>query len=195
MKLDSIYQAVQQELPKSRWEHSLRVVDTAVKLAEIQGMSIHRVKVAAILHDYCKYWPESELLHWMKQGKYPDDYLRYNKVWHAFVGAEVARAKFSIEDEEVLDAIRFHTSGRPGMTLIEKIIYLADYIEPGRSFVGLDEVRDLAQVNIDEALLKAIENTIITLIKRKQRVFPLTLHARNDLVDQIAREHLKGEFS
>jgi HD superfamily phosphohydrolase YqeK len=74
------------------------------------------------------------------------------------------------------------------MSLLEKIICLSDYIEPARSFEGLEEVRDLAQVNIDMALLKAIEGTIVTLIKRQQRVFPLTLHARNDLLDVVLGE-------
>lgn len=189
MKLDEIYEAVKEELPVRRWEHTLRVVETAVTLAEREGVSAERVELAGILHDYCKYWPEQELLRWMKQCQYPEEYLRYSKVWHAFVGAEIARSRFFVADEDVIDAIRYHTSGRPNMTMVEKVIYLADYIEPGRSFEGLQEVRHLAHENIDQALLKAIENTILSLIERKQRVFPLTLHARNNLLDQT-----KGEF-
>lgn len=184
MELEQIYQAVKEELPKPRWEHSLRVVDTAIALAQKEGISIERIKTAGILHDYCKYWHDHELWDWMEKSGYPQEYMDYKKIWHAFVGAEVARSRFGIEDEEILNAIRYHTSARPGMTTLEKIIYLADYIEPNRVFVGVDEVRELAQVNIDKALLQAIENTIITLIKRRQRVLPLTLLARNDLLDK-----------
>ena len=90
------------------------------------------------------------------------------------MGAYLVEKEAGITDVEILDAIRYHTSGRPKMTLLEKIIYLADYIEPGRHFPGVEEVREIAKTDLDNALIQAIQNTIIFLMKKNQRIFPLT---------------------
>jgi predicted HD superfamily hydrolase involved in NAD metabolism len=114
---------------------------------------------------------------------FPTDLLDYNsELWHAPAGAYLVQKEAGITDSDVLDAIRFHTSGRPGMTLLEKIIYLADYIEPGRHFPGVDEVRDMAKENLDRALLKAVQNTILFLMKKNQTVYPDSFYTYNDLV-------------
>jgi predicted HD superfamily hydrolase involved in NAD metabolism len=194
MDLDFLLQATKEQLTQARWEHTLRVAETAVALAEREGEDPQKAEVAAILHDYCKFWPDEELMRWIKEQGLPDDLLAYNKeLWHAPVGAEVARIQFGIGDEVILDAIRYHTSGRPGMSRLEKIIFLADYIEPGRRFPGVDEVRKLAETDLDSAVLKALDNTIVFLIERKQKVYPLTLFARNDLIDQVAQKPLREE--
>ncbi|MCP6368247.1 bis(5'-nucleosyl)-tetraphosphatase (symmetrical) YqeK, partial [Klebsiella pneumoniae] len=81
------------------------------------------------------------------------------ELWHAPVGAFLVRNEVGITDKEVLDAIAYHTSGRPGMTLLEKIVYVADYIEPGRRFPGVDEVRELAKKDLNAALIQSLKNT------------------------------------
>jgi predicted HD superfamily hydrolase involved in NAD metabolism len=120
--------------------------------------------------------------------------LEYNKeLWHAPVGAEVARERFGITDEEILNAIRYHTSGRPGMSKLEKIIFLADYIEPGRRFPGVDEVRETARRDLERAVLMAMDNTIRFLLERGQKVYPLTLLARNHMLDEVEQKNLREE--
>jgi predicted HD superfamily hydrolase involved in NAD metabolism len=94
----------------------------------------------------------------------------------------VACARRSLLDKEVLEAIRYHTTGRPGMSLLEKVIYLADYIEPGRHFPGVDEVRALAKQDLDTALIQAVKNTILFLMKKNQPVYPDSFQTYNDLV-------------
>lgn len=84
-----------------------------------------------------------------------------------------------IKDREILDAIRYHTSGRPEMSMLEKIVYLADYIEPGRAFPGVDEVRELAEVSLERAFLQAVKNTIMFLIRNNRAVFPLSFETYN----------------
>lgn len=76
------------------------------------------------------------------------------------------KKEVGIKDKEVLKAIKYHTSGRPNMTLLEKIIYVADYIEPGRQFPGVEEVRELAKTSLDQALIKSLQNTITFLLKK-----------------------------
>jgi predicted HD superfamily hydrolase involved in NAD metabolism len=90
-----------------------------------------------------------------------------------------------VSDPEVLDAIRYHTSGRPCMTLLEKVIYLADYIEPGRHFPGVEEVREMAKEHLDKALVKAIQNTILFLMKKNQTIYPETFYTYNDLIQKL----------
>ena len=104
----------------------------------------------------------------------PKDLLDYHhELWHAPAGAYLVQQEVGITDAEILDAIRYHTTGRVGMTLLEKVIYLADYIEPGRKFPGVDEVRQLAKHNLNQAVCQALENTIYFLERQKQHSISL----------------------
>lgn len=191
---DKLMEATRRQMPPSRWEHTLRVVETAAELAERTGADPEKADIAAILHDYCKFWPADRQREWILRHRLPQDLLQYNKeLWHAPVGAEAVREELGIDDEEVLDAIRSHTTGRPGMSLLEKVIFLADYIEPGRSFSGVEEVRRLAREDLDRAILKALDNTIVYLVERGLKVYPLTILTRNDLLDKIPQTLPKEE--
>lgn len=182
MDLDILLQATKKQLKPERWDHTLRVVDTAVELAKQYGADPHKAMIASILHDYCKFWSKEQLTEWILRYQLPSDLLDYHKeIWHAPVGAEVARIEFGIEDEDILQSIRSHTVGRPGMSLLEKVVFLADYIEPGRKFPGVDEVRQLAKLHLDQAVLKAMNNTINFLQSQKQDVYPLAIEARDEL--------------
>lgn len=188
MDLDTFIQATKNELPLSRWEHTLRVKETAEKLAVREGVDLEKTQIAAILHDYCKFWPDDKMIYWIQNYQLPQDLLNYHKeLWHSFVGAEVAKRLFGIEDDEILNAIRYHTTGREQMSKLEKIIWLADYMEPGRQFPGVDEVRALADRSLDQAILKALDNTITFLIERGQKIYPLTIYARNDILEQVQK--------
>jgi predicted HD superfamily hydrolase involved in NAD metabolism len=163
-------------------------------MALAEGVDPYRAETAAILHDFCKFWPDRQLIEWIRSRNLPPDLLEYNKeLWHAPVGAEVARERFGITDEEILNAIRYHTSGRPGMSKLEKIIFLADYIEPGRRFPGVDEVRETARRDLERAVLMAMDNTIRFLLERGQKVYPLTLLARNHMLDEVEQKNLREE--
>ncbi len=184
MKREQLLEAVQQQITKHRYEHTLGVMNTAVALAAKYGANKEKAEIAAILHDYCKFWPEDEMRSIIKNTPHiPKDLLEYDKeLWHAHVGAEVVRRDLGIEDEEILNAIRYHTSGRENMTLLEKVVCLADYIEPGRQFPGVDEVRAAAEEDLDRALAKGLGGTITFLVNREKSIYPLTVLARNSLV-------------
>lgn len=111
------------------------------------------------------------------------DLLVYDKqMWHSEVGAFVAEKDYGITDPDIINAIRFHTSGREDMSLLEKIVCLADYIEPGRDFPGVDKIREKAQVSLEEGLVAGFDSTISLLLEKRRVIFPLTVLARNDLV-------------
>ncbi len=186
MKRDQLLAEVKKRLPEKRWEHTLGVVRTAARLAERYGADPAKADLAAILHDYAKYWPVAEMERVIRERNLPRDLLEYNKeLWHAPVGAYAASRDFGIEDREVLDAIRYHTSGRRGMTLLEKVVCLADYIEPGRNFPGVEPIRRLAEESLEAGLLAGFDSTIRFLIENGRKVYPLTLEARNALIDEL----------
>src|SRR5699024_3254928 len=110
-----------------------------------------------------------------------NDMLAYHsELWHAPVGALLVKNEIGIEDEDILQAISSHTTGRPGMTKLEKVIFLADYTEPNRQFPGVDRVRTLSMEDLDAAMLAALSQTIQFLVQKQVLVYPNTLLTYND---------------
>ncbi|PCL94263.1 bis(5'-nucleosyl)-tetraphosphatase (symmetrical) YqeK [Paenibacillus lautus] len=183
---DELIEAISSQMPAKRWEHTKGVMETAVILAGRFGADPVKADLAAILHDVAKYWPVQKLHQMMVEHKLSDELLHYDKqLWHAEVGAFVAEHEYGVTDAEVLDAIRYHTSGRIGMTLLDKVVCLADYMEPGRDFPGVNNIRELANHSLEEALAAGFDSTIGYLLSRRQIIFPLTVLARNDLIKQL----------
>ncbi|WP_462412283.1 bis(5'-nucleosyl)-tetraphosphatase (symmetrical) YqeK [Neobacillus sp. Marseille-QA0830] len=183
MERETALNLVKPQLTEHRYVHTLGVMETAISLAKKYGANEKKAEIAAIFHDYAKFRPKEEMRSIINRQNFSQDLLDYNaELWHAPVGAFLTETEAGITDEEILNAIRYHTSGRPGMSLLEKIIYLADYIEPGRHFPGVEEVRQLAEEDLDLALIKAVQNTIFFLMKKNQQVYPETFHTYNDLI-------------
>lgn len=188
MNHDGLRQIVKDQMPTKRWEHTLGVIETSLRLAKQYGADSDKAELAAILHDYAKYWPVDALQQIIEKEGLPKELLHYDKqLWHAPVGAFVVHRDLDIDDQEVLDAVRYHTSGREEMTLLEKVVCLADYIEPGRDYPGVDIMRNLANENLDNALIAGFDSTIHFLIDQGKRIFPLTILARNDLIQKYKR--------
>lgn len=167
-----------------RYNHSLRVVEIAIKLAKIYGEDIERTEIAALLHDCGKYLDKISLL--KKANNFDiilDSVMEANmELIHAPLGSKIAEVEYGIVNKEILNAIYYHTTGRENMTLLDKIIYIADYIEPSRTFYGIDEIRRLAYVDLDKSILKALDTTIIFLINKNKLIHLNTIEARNYLI-------------
>lgn len=188
MNLELLRDATRKQMPDRRWQHTLGVVSTAIELAERFGGDTGKAELAALLHDYSKAWPTHRMEEIIRTQQLPQELLDYDKeLWHAHVGAWAVRDEHHIDDEEVLDAIRYHTSGRERMTLLDKIVCLADYIEPGRDFPCVNKIRDLAQHSLEEALAAGFDSTITLLIQLRKPIFPLTVQARNDLIREFKK--------
>lgn len=181
MQYSDLIEATQRELGSSdRWKHTLRVIETARQIANNYEIDLTRVEVAALLHDYCKCWTEQDLRLHVDKIDFPVELQDCgNALLHGPVAARIAQEKFQITDTDILNAISYHTSGRPEMSLLEKIIFLADYTEPARNFPSIEQVRQLCVSNLDAAMLSALDQTVISLINRNLLIFPLTLYARN----------------
>ena len=184
MKREEALACVKEQLTEQRYIHTVGVMETAVKLAERFGADLKKAEIAAIFHDYAKFRPKEEMKQIILDGGGPLEVLNFHhELWHAPAGAALVKTEVGITDEDILSAIRFHTSGRPNMTLLEKVIYVADYIEPGRRFPGVEEVRTLAEEDLDLALIQALKNTMTFLISKNQAVYPETVATYNALVN------------
>jgi len=154
---------IKKEMDDSRYEHTLGVMYTCAALAMRYEYDMEKALLAGLLHDCAKCIPNAKKLKMAEKNQLEiSDLERKNPfMLHAKLGALLAKKKYDIDDEEVLDAIRWHTTGRPEMTLLDKIVYVADYIEPKRDKApNLPLIRKLAFVDLDQALLKILEDTL-----------------------------------
>lgn len=180
---------VKEQLTEQRYVHTKGVMGTAIELAKRYDEDTAQAELAAIFHDYAKFRPKEEMKQIILEQNMDNRLLSFHsELWHAPVGAYLVQKEVGIKDEAVLDAIKYHTSGKPGMSKLEKIIYLADYIEPGRVFPGVDEVRELAMISLDDAFIKSVSNTITFLMSRRQPVFPATFEMYNSIVMKMEDE-------
>ncbi len=175
---------VQEMLTEKRYRHALGVQKTAIKLAEQYDVSIEKASIAGLIHDCAKDLSFDQLLKQAAQFDIiMDDLTKYQpELLHGVVGAALAKELFEIEDHEIIDAVKYHTTGRHNMTKLDKIIYLADFIEPSRNFDGIDPLRKIAFSNLDEAILMALEHTIYYVITKGKLLHVDTIHARNFLL-------------
>ena len=161
MTLKQLRSEVRSRVDAKRYRHILGVEETAAKMAEMYGESVRKTRIAALLHDVTKCLKDADQLHLCEQyGIILDAVEQKNpKLLHAKTGAVVAREEFKAS-REICEAVAWHTTGKPEMTLLEKIIYLADYIEPGRKFEEVHELRELAFKDLDLALLTGMKHSI-----------------------------------
>lgn len=176
---------VKPHLTDHRYTHTIGVMETAIQLAKQEGIDQGKAELASIFHDYAKFRPKEEMRQLIKEQNLGDDFLNYgDELLHAPCGAYWVKHEVGISDEEVLSAIRCHTTGKPVMTTLEKVVFLADYIEPGRHFPGVEEVREVAAKDLNYACIMSLRNTMAFLMKKNQLVYPDTLAAYNHLITE-----------
>ena len=171
---------LQSSLSIERYIHTMGVVKEARKMALKYGADEKKAAMAALLHDCAKDYPADMKRRFCKEFHVDVDEIMLETIdlTHAFLGAEVARREYGVEDEEILSAIKYHTTGKPDMTLMEKIIFISDYIEEGRKkFDTLEESRRLAYEDIDKAMAFILKNTIEYVKERKRTLHPLSVEA------------------
>lgn len=167
-----------------RYNHSLRVAEVAVALAKNYKANTNKARIAGIFHDCGKILDDTNLLKRVSDFDIIlDDSIEHNhELIHGPLGAKIAEREYNIKDREILDAIYYHTIGRENMTVLDKIIYIADYIEPKRNFKGIDEVRQMAYIDLDKSVQIIMENTISFLIHNGKIIHTETVKARNYLI-------------
>lgn len=175
-------------LTVDRYEHTEGVMYTAAALAMAHNYDMENALVAGLLHDCAKCIPDAKKIKLCEKYKVEvTDIEKANPfLLHAKAGAIIAKEKYDIQDEEILDAIRCHTTGKPGMSLLDKIIYIADYIEPNRTkATNLDDVRRLAYQDIDICLYKILSDTLAYLRSSSKTMDSMTLQTYNYYKQQM----------
>ena len=172
---------IRRHLKPSRLEHTMRVRDEAVKLAHRFGGDPKKAETAAIFHDMAKNMSGDEMNRHIRDLGLDLRYLDEPNLAHSKIAAALMKRDFGIDDPEILAAVASHTTGRAGMSLLEKIVFLADAIEPGRSYPSVEEIRRIAEEDLDLACIRMLERTIAYLKLQKADIDPDTIMALQDL--------------
>ena len=183
-QINHIAEALKSQITPKRYQHIQGVVKSAVWLASKYGADPNAARIAALLHDYAKNYSKEELWELVEHYQLEVDPIMQHayQLLHGKVAAAIAKDRFHITDQEILMAIESHTTGRPDMTKLEQIIYLADFIEPGRSYPAVHELRKIAEEDLERAVFKALNNTMIYVLRTKKLLHPSTLECRNKML-------------
>ncbi len=172
---------LEQRLSRKRFQHSCNVARAAKQLAQRYGADQESAYFAGLLHDICKEDPFEEQRALMLAGDFaPDEAeLHSRKLWHGIAGAYFIQTEFGVTDRDILNAVRFHTVGRDGMSLLEEIIYIADMISDERDYKGVTKMRKLAFDDLQEAMLTALTDAIGSVLKKGGLIPQYTIAAYN----------------
>ena len=177
-QFDNCRRMLKEDISKKRYLHSIGVSDTAACLAMRYGCDIRKAALAGLLHDCAKGLNEDQLIETVLDNNIDISPVERDnpELLHSKAGSVIAREKYKIMDEDILSAIFWHTTGKPGMSLLEKIIFLADYIEPNRSNIPwIDEIRQLAFKDIDSAVAASCRNSIDYLKRSSKTIDKITI--------------------
>lgn len=187
--LDEYAVAARQRLSQKRYDHCVNVSKTAARLAELYGADAEKARLAGILHDITKETPVLEQVEYIEKLGGSVSFLELNRpqVLHQRSGAAYCRLVLGVTDEEVLCAVRFHTTGRRGITLLEKVLFTADLVSPDREYPDVETVRLLAEKSLDDAVIYSLGFTLKQLAGGRELIHPDTL----DCYDYLLEERIK----
>ncbi|MDE5599158.1 MAG: bis(5'-nucleosyl)-tetraphosphatase (symmetrical) YqeK [Lachnospiraceae bacterium] len=177
-ELKKLRKEMEKELTSKRYEHTLSVAYTAASLAMVHDVDTESALIAGMLHDCAKCFSAKKVVSLCKKHNLPVSEVELQNptaLLHAKAGSFLAKEKYGIDDEDILNAIKYHTTGRPNMSKLEKIIYIADYIEPGRTHAAnLKQIRKTAYEDLDKALFRILEDTLAYLHSTDGRIDSMT---------------------
>lgn len=184
MTNDEIKSMLKERLTEYRYIHSLGVADMAKGLASRYGCDKDKAYFAGLVHDVMKDMPRDQMKQYIERNGIVMTELEKNapKLWHAILGADYIRRVMGVTDSDVINAVRYHTTGRAGMSLLEKIVYIADYTSADRNYDGVEEMRDAAEKSIEKAMQISLEFTISDLSGKNVPVHPDTLAAYEEIM-------------
>ena len=187
MDIKEIETDLTNKLSKKRFIHTLGVVNSAMYLAKKYGANIEDAHLAALLHDCAKEIPLLEMRDLVADLPCDQDMLHSGALLHGLAGMILANTQYGVTNPDILEAIRVHTTGKENMSKLDKIIFLADYIEPNRKFPGVNDIRLAAEQSLDAGVLCGFDMTIRHLIDSGDSIYPLTILSRNDLLRHMKK--------
>lgn len=188
--IEEYKEIIRARLSDYRYHHSICVAKCAKELAKKYGADEEKAEVAGILHDICKEAPNEEQLTIIEKSGYKiTDFEKGNhKFYHQLSGAAYAKLFLGIEDEEILSAIRYHTTGKRDMSLMDEIVYLADFISEDRDYEDIDKIRQESELGKEHGLLYATRYTIVSVINKGKQLHPDTVELYNWLLETYFKE-------
>ena len=179
--LDEITGWLKGRLSTRRFTHTMNVANESLRLAQHYGLNGDEAYIAGLLHDCCKELDKDEMLNILKDSDIINDqaFLDSSPIWHGFAAAEYIKNEFSLYNVEILNAVKYHTTGRGNMSEIEKAVYLADLISADRSYPGVEALRAKSYRSLDEAMMEALEFTLGNIAKKKLPLISFTADAYN----------------
>ena len=187
MDIKEIETDLSNKLSKKRFIHTLGVVNSAMYLAKKYGANIEDAHLAALLHDCAKEIPLLEMRDLVADLPCDQDMLHSGALLHGLAGMVLANTQYGVTNPDILEAIRVHSTGKVNMSMLDKIIFLADYIEPNRKFPGVNDIRLAAEQSLDAGVLCGFDMTIRHLIDSGDSIYPLTILSRNDLLRHMKK--------
>ncbi len=184
MSREEIKFKLEEEMTPKRFIHSLSVMNMAQKLAQKYGLDPEKAALAGLLHDCARDVRSEDIFALCEKYNIEVDEISklQPELLHGPLGAVMAREQYGITDVQILNSIHYHTTGHKDMGLFEKIIFLADYIEPNRNFIGIAEIRETAFLDVDKAIVIALEKTIKHVMSKGSLIHPDTVNARNAVI-------------
>jgi predicted HD superfamily hydrolase involved in NAD metabolism len=176
---------IRTNLKESRYRHSMGVEEMAVRLARLHGADVDKAAFAGRYHDLAKNFDTETMDAYIRKYDLPEYLLGNNALAHSKVGAAILEHEFGVTDEQILDAVRYHTTARKEMTLLEELIFVADVVEDNRTYSDLDYYQDLAYRDLDQACLEILEYTIGDLTAKGREIDRDTLEARDWVLNKI----------
>ena len=185
-KFEEIFEFAKNTLSEKRFYHSVCVMERAIEYAKIYGADTEKAKIAGILHDIAKEIPKEDRVSYAENiGVIPDEIEKESTgLLHSKVAAKIAETKFGL-DKEICDSIAYHTTGRENMTLLDKIIYIADYTGKDRKYEDTNYMYELAKKDIDAAIIYGLKKTIDLRIKEDKLLHIDTVKAYNFLIKDL----------
>lgn len=185
--LNEINEFLKGNLKEDRYQHTLGVVEAAEKLAIINNVDVDKAKLAALVHDCAKHMPKNDMYDFLYERNIQLDKIEKSspQILHGKIGAIIAREKMGIMDEEILSAVEYHTTGKENMTTLEKVIYIADYIEKNRTYEGVEQLREETFNNLDKGVIMGLSQTIKFVLDKNGLIHEKTIKARNYLIVEI----------
>ncbi|EHI70259.1 bis(5'-nucleosyl)-tetraphosphatase (symmetrical) YqeK [Streptococcus ictaluri] len=177
---EQLLESISAQMSQKRFQHVLGVEKAAIALAELYGYDKTKASLAALLHDYAKECSDQVFLDLIDKYHLNPDLKHWNNnVWHGMVGIYKIQEDFGIVNQDILRAIQIHTVGSAQMSLLDKILYVADYIEEGRQFPLVEEARQIAKSDLNKAVAFETVNTLAFLARKAQPIYPQTLETYN----------------
>lgn len=180
--INNIQEYLKENLSEKRYKHSIGVMKKAEELAKIYNVGIEEAKLAGLAHDIAKEMSKEEHIKYAQDNniKLSEEDKAVTAVLHAIIGADICKNKYGFT-KRMQNAIKYHSTGREAMNMLEKIIFVADKIEENRNFEGIEQIRQLAVNNIDEAVKYFLDYTIEKCKKQKLPIHTESIKARNYL--------------